>query len=44
MLKVMDLRKAFVEFFKEKEHKIIPSSSLLPKNDSVRIIHAIIAG
>jgi alanyl-tRNA synthetase len=33
MLKVMDLRKAFVEFFKEKEHKIVPSSSLFPKND-----------
>ncbi len=33
MLTVMDLRKSFVEYFKEKGHKIVPSSSLLPKDD-----------
>jgi len=33
MLKVMDLRTSFVDFFKERGHKIVPSSSLVPKDD-----------
>jgi len=33
MLRVMDLRTSFVDFFKEKGHKIVPSSSLVPKDD-----------
>ena len=33
MLKVKDLRKEFIKFFKEKKHRIIPSSSLVPKDD-----------
>lgn len=33
MLKVMDLRKSFVDFFKERGHKIVPSSPLVPKGD-----------
>ncbi|MHA1881597.1 MAG: alanine--tRNA ligase [Candidatus Thorarchaeota archaeon] len=28
-----ELRKKYLEFFKEKEHSIIPSASLLPEND-----------
>ncbi|HOD13394.1 MAG TPA: alanine--tRNA ligase [Spirochaetota bacterium] len=33
MLTVMDLRKSFIEFFREREHRIVPSSSLIPKDD-----------
>jgi alanyl-tRNA synthetase len=33
MLKVMDLRTSFVDFFRQSGHKIVPSSSLLPKDD-----------
>lgn len=33
MLKVMELRSSFVDFFKERGHKIVPSSSLVPKDD-----------
>ncbi len=33
MLKVMDLRKSFIDFFREREHRIVPSSSLIPKDD-----------
>ncbi|MCL1911468.1 MAG: alanine--tRNA ligase [Leptospirales bacterium] len=33
MLKVMDLRTSFTDFFKERGHKIVPSSSLVPKDD-----------
>ncbi|HNW27219.1 MAG TPA: alanine--tRNA ligase [Spirochaetota bacterium] len=33
MLKVMDLRKSFIEFFRERDHRIVPSSSLIPKDD-----------
>ncbi len=32
-MKVMDLRNSFVDFFKERGHKIVPSSSLVPKDD-----------
>lgn len=32
-MKVMDLRNSFVDFFREREHKIVPSSSLVPKDD-----------
>ena len=28
-----DLRKSFLDFFKEKNHKIVPSMSLIPKDD-----------
>ena len=33
MLKIMDLRTSFVDYFKERGHKIVPSSSLVPKDD-----------
>ena len=33
MLTVGDLRRSFIQYFQEREHKIIPSSSLLPKDD-----------
>jgi alanyl-tRNA synthetase len=33
MLKVKDLRDSFISFFREREHKIVPSSSLIPKDD-----------
>ena len=33
MLKVMDLRTSFVDFFRQRGHKIVPSSSLVPKDD-----------
>ncbi len=33
MLKVKDLRNSFLNFFKERDHRIIPSSSLVPKDD-----------
>jgi len=33
MQKVMDLRHSFIEFFREKNHRIVPSSSLVPKDD-----------
>ncbi|MCL2025662.1 MAG: alanine--tRNA ligase [Leptospirales bacterium] len=33
MLKVMDLRTSFVDFFQERGHRIVPSSSLVPKDD-----------
>lgn len=33
MLKVKDLRTSFIEFFRERDHTIIPSSSLIPKDD-----------
>ncbi len=33
MLKVMDLRTSFVDFFRERGHRIVPSSSLVPKDD-----------
>ncbi len=33
MLTVMDLRKSFIDFFRERGHRIVPSSSLLPKDD-----------
>jgi alanyl-tRNA synthetase len=32
------LRKAFLDFFAEKEHKIIPSSSLIPKGDPTLLL------
>jgi len=32
------LRKAFLDFFKEKGHKIIPSSSLIPKGDPTLLL------
>jgi alanyl-tRNA synthetase len=32
-LKSSDLRKLFLDFFAQREHKIVPSSSLVPKND-----------
>ncbi|MBN2158041.1 MAG: alanine--tRNA ligase [Spirochaetes bacterium] len=33
MLTVGDLRKSFIDFFREREHRIVPSSSLIPKDD-----------
>ncbi len=33
MLTVKDLRKSFINFFQERDHRIVPSSSLLPKDD-----------
>ena len=33
MLTVNDLRRSFLDFFKEREHKIVASSSLQPKDD-----------
>ncbi len=33
MLKVKDLRTSFIDYFKSKGHRIVPSSSLLPKDD-----------
>src|SRR3990172_2337635 len=33
MLTVMDLRKSFIDFFRERDHRIVPSSSLVPKDD-----------
>src|SRR3989344_395561 len=33
MLSATDIRKKFLEFFKEKGHAIIPSASLIPEND-----------
>jgi len=32
------VRKAFLDFFKEKEHKIVPSSSLIPKGDPTLLL------
>ncbi len=32
------VRQAFLDFFKEKEHKIIPSSSLIPKGDPTLLL------
>jgi len=32
-----DLRKRFLKFFEERGHKIIPSSSLIPENDSTTL-------
>jgi len=29
----MDIRKVFLEYFKKNGHTIMPSSSLIPKND-----------
>jgi len=31
--RVSDIRKAFLEFFRERGHAIVPSSSLVPGND-----------
>ena len=28
-----ELRQAFLDFFKDQEHEIVPSSSLVPGND-----------
>lgn len=33
MMKVHDLRTSFITFFKERDHRIVPSSSLIPKDD-----------
>jgi alanyl-tRNA synthetase len=32
-MKSQDIREAFLQFFAKKDHKIVPSSSLLPKDD-----------
>jgi len=32
-----ELRKNFLKFFEERGHKIIPSSSLIPENDSTTL-------
>jgi alanyl-tRNA synthetase len=33
MLKVKDLRDSFINFFEERNHRIVPSSPLIPKDD-----------
>ncbi|HPJ39415.1 MAG TPA: alanine--tRNA ligase-related protein, partial [Spirochaetota bacterium] len=33
MLQVKDLRDSFIDFFREHNHKIVPSSPLIPKDD-----------
>ncbi len=33
MLTTMDLRKSFIDFFRERDHRVVPSSSLVPKDD-----------
>ena len=33
MITSQELRKKFLDFFKEKGHQIIPSASLIPEND-----------
>lgn len=33
MIKVHDLRTSFIKFFKDRDHRIVPSSSLIPKDD-----------
>ncbi len=33
MLTVMDLRKSFIDFFRNEGHRIVPSSPLIPKDD-----------
>lgn len=33
MHSVKDLRNSFIEFFRERDHRIVPSSSLIPKDD-----------
>ncbi len=33
MKKVHDLRTSFIDFFKKRDHRIVPSSSLIPKDD-----------
>lgn len=32
-MKAADIRKAFLDFFAEKQHRVVPSSSLIPYND-----------
>ncbi|HOF12783.1 MAG TPA: alanine--tRNA ligase-related protein, partial [Spirochaetota bacterium] len=32
-MKVHDLRVAFIEYFKQRDHRIVPSSSLIPQDD-----------
>ena len=34
-MKSTEIRKEFLDFFKEKGHKIIPSSSLIPQDSTV---------
>ena len=34
-MKSSDIRKKFLNFFKDKNHKIIPSSSLIPSDSTV---------
>ena len=29
----MDIRKEFLEYFKKKQHLVLPSSGLIPEND-----------
>jgi alanyl-tRNA synthetase len=38
MMTSNQLRKAFLDFFKEKEHKIIPGSSLIPSGDPTLLL------
>jgi len=33
LLTSKEIRQSFLEFFKEKEHKIVPSSSVVPYDD-----------
>ena len=33
MFRVMDLRTSFIDFFRLRDHRIVPSSSLIPKDD-----------
>ncbi|MFC1670071.1 alanine--tRNA ligase [Spirochaetota bacterium] len=34
MLKTQDLRNSFIDFFRERDHRTVPSSSLVPKDDA----------
>jgi len=34
MLTVRDLRDSFLNYFRERDHRVVPSSSLIPKDDS----------
>jgi alanyl-tRNA synthetase len=39
-MKTRELRQKFLDFFEKKGHKIVPSSSLIPKDPSVLLTSA----